>query len=400
MPRLDTLATQPLEAAAAHMRTLGKALEETRGVGPGFDTLRVVLSISILFWHGIQISNGVAAETKAWDSTFGGFLAASLLPIFFALSGFLVIGSALRTRSLRTFLTFRVLRIVPALSTEVVLSALVLGPALTIISLPQYFTSPEFFRYFANTVGWITFTLPGVFTTNPSPFVNLSLWTIPPELTCYLFIAICIGTGIYKSRSRMMLVMIALLCIISARKILSHSHLITALPAQDNLFLCFVLGNIFYHYRDRILLDWRLFIASTGFGIFCIHSGVLIYAGSVLLTYSMVYLGMTKLPKLPLFSRGDYSYGIYLYGFPVQQTIAYLFPDTRIWFLNALLALPIVVLLAMVSWHCIEYPALALKRKLQRSAPQKTDVMAPPAALEVDPTIGDVVSDMPRVVSI
>ncbi len=364
------------------MRTLERALQESKGIGPGFDTLRVVLSISILFWHGIQVSNGVLAETVAWDSTLGGYFAASLLPVFFALSGFLVIGSALRTNSLRTFLTFRVLRIIPALSTEVVLSALVLGPALTVVSLHEYFTSPSFFRYFANMIGWITFTLPGVFTSNPSTFVNLSLWTIPPELTCYLFMALCIGTGIYKNRSKMMMVMIALLCVIATRKVLSHSHLISALPAQDNLFLCFVLGNLFYHYREKIWLDWKFFIVSVGLGVFCIHNGILTYVGSLLLTYSMVFIGMTKLPKLPLFSKGDYSYGIYLYGFPVQQTIAYLFPSTRIWFINALIALPIVVVLAVASWHFIEHPALALKRKLQGKEANKTDGTIAPSPVK------------------
>jgi peptidoglycan/LPS O-acetylase OafA/YrhL len=367
------------------MRTLETALQESKGIGPGFDTLRVVLSISILFWHGIQVSSGVAAETAAWDSTIGGYFAASLLPIFFALSGFLVIGSALRTKSLRTFLTFRVLRIVPALSTEVVLSALVLGPALTVVSSAEYFSSPAFYRYFANMVGWITFTLPGVFTTNPSTAVNLSLWTIPPELTCYLFMAICIGTGMYMNRSKMTTVMIALLCVIATRKLLSHSHLISALPAQDNLFLCFVLGNLFYLYREKVWLDWRLFLASIGCGIYCIHSGILTYLGSFLLTYSMVYIGMTKLPRLPLFSRGDYSYGIYLYGFPIQQTIAYLFPATRIWFVNALIALPIVVLLAVVSWHFIEHPALALKRRLQKKAAANMIGTSAPSAMQTDP---------------
>jgi peptidoglycan/LPS O-acetylase OafA/YrhL len=63
--------------------------------------------------------------------------------------------------------------------------------------------------------------------------------------------------------------------------------------------------------------------------------------------------------------RGDYSYGIYLYGFPVQQTVAYLFPASREWYLNALFSLPVIIALAALSWHIIERPSLSLKKVLQ-----------------------------------
>jgi peptidoglycan/LPS O-acetylase OafA/YrhL len=53
---------------------------------------------------------------------------------------------------------------------------------------------------------------------------------------------------------------------------------------------------------------------------------------SFLFTYTIIFLGLTPLPRLPLYSRGDYSYGIYLYGFPLQQAILDLFPGlTSLW---------------------------------------------------------------------
>lgn len=347
------------------MRTLDSALKNVRGIGPGFDTLRLTLSIAIVIWHGVQVSYGDAEEYRIWHDTVAGGVAAALLPMFFCLSGFLVIASALRTASLRTFLIFRVLRIAPALLTEVVLSAVVLGPILTSLSLKDYFSSPLLYRYFANVVGWITFALPGVFSTNPTSLVNASLWTIPPELVCYVFLAICMASGIYVSRTKMTLAMFLLMLAIGIRKILSHSHLIAANPAQENLFLCFMIGNLFFLYRDKIYLDFRVFLFASSLGVICIQDSRSIYIGSLLLTYSTVYLGMCRIPKIPLLDRGDYSYGIYLYGFPVQQTIAFFFPSTRIWYVNALLSLPVIVLLAVFSWHVIEKPSLALKRRLQ-----------------------------------
>lgn len=347
------------------LRTLGAALEEVKGIGPGFDSLRILLSISVVIWHGVHISYGSRYEEHVWHDSVPGALAATVLPVFFALSGFLVMASAVRTQSLRRFLAFRVLRIAPALTTEVLLSALVLGPLLTSLPLSDYFSSPLFFRYFANVFGLISYQLPGVFTTNPSPLVNFSLWTIPPELGCYFYMALCIVTGIYLRRRKMMLGMFIVLLIIGCRKYLSHQHLILAAPGQDNLFLCFILGNLFYLYREKIVLDWRLFVLALAGGAYCIQNTLLIYLGSLLLTYCTVYLGLCRIPRLPLMDRGDYSYGIYLYGFPVQQTVAYLFPASREWYLNALFSLPVIIALAALSWHIIERPSLSLKKVLQ-----------------------------------
>jgi peptidoglycan/LPS O-acetylase OafA/YrhL len=94
------------------------------------------------------------------------FLHLFMVPAFFALSGFLVTGSALRLRATAPFLTFRVLRILPALLVEVTLSALILGALFTTLPLKSYFSDPQFFRYFGNIVGLITFHLPGVFESN------------------------------------------------------------------------------------------------------------------------------------------------------------------------------------------------------------------------------------------
>ena len=100
----------------------------------------------------------------------------ALVGAFFALSGFLVAGSALRTKSVRVFLSFRVLRIVPALMTEVALSALVLGPIVTVKPLAQYFSGAEFYQYFGNILGLVRYPLPGVFANNPrANFVNANL---------------------------------------------------------------------------------------------------------------------------------------------------------------------------------------------------------------------------------
>ena len=75
------------------MKTLGGVLEETNGIGQGFDSLRVMLSFAVLCWHAPSISYGTGAELAMWGTPIG-VLGAALLPVFFALSGFLVMGRA------------------------------------------------------------------------------------------------------------------------------------------------------------------------------------------------------------------------------------------------------------------------------------------------------------------
>jgi peptidoglycan/LPS O-acetylase OafA/YrhL len=106
----------------------------------------------------------------------------SLLPMFFALSGFLITASAQRL-ALGNFLINRGLRIFPALVVEIVFSAIVLGAACTVLPLRQYYASGVFFEYLLNVTGYVHYFLPGVFLNNPHEgVVNASLWTIPWEL--------------------------------------------------------------------------------------------------------------------------------------------------------------------------------------------------------------------------
>ena len=58
----------------------------------------------------------------------------------------------------------------------------------------------------------------------------------------------------------------------------------------------------------------------------------------------------------------DLSYGTYLYGWPVQQTLHALLPGSTA---LVLLAPSIVITLAVaaLSWSAVEKPALALKAK-------------------------------------
>ena len=248
--------------------TLESRLQKFSGLGPGFDFLRVALALAILFWHCFGISYGFAWTRTALPSLPFPPILAAFLPMFFALSGFLVMGSAIRTANLKVFITFRVLRILPALATEISLSALILGPIMTVLPLADYFSDPKFWSYFGSLVGRVQYVLPGLFVHNPMPYVvNGALWTVGPEILCYIIMAWLMLFGWYKSRPVMTLFTLAFLamCIFSDRWATGTINEILPTKALIFSFLC---GNLLYLYRARIpysiSLAILLFLASVG----------------------------------------------------------------------------------------------------------------------------------------
>ena len=168
------------------MKSFESVLSRYNGIGPGFDFLRIGLAISIVLTHAALLTERTwLRDTPLW------FVEYALVPMFFALSGFLVAGSAMRL-SLKNFLINRGLRIIPALAVDVVVCALIIGPLMTTVPLAQYFTDKDFFKYFLNITGWIHYDLPGVFKDHFNTRVNGALWTVPYEIFCYMIMSVLI----------------------------------------------------------------------------------------------------------------------------------------------------------------------------------------------------------------
>jgi peptidoglycan/LPS O-acetylase OafA/YrhL len=351
--------------------SVGQIMRENGGVGPGFDALRLILALSIFCSHSYFTSRG--DDGSLWETPVRPLLMA-MVPMFFGLSGFLVTGSALRAQSLRVFLTFRILRILPALVTEVTLSALILGPLLTTVSWHDYFSNREFFEYFGNIIGRIRYVLPGMFLDNPmSGFVNLNLWTLKPEFFCYILMAAMIVTGVIN-RSKLIVTAVALM--LAASLVTNVFHNISEDHLGHNpympyvIVLYFMLGVAAFHWRDFIPVDSRLFAVAAIAAYALMRYPGYAFVAAIPTMYCMLYLGMLKFPRLWLVESGDYSYGVYLYGFPIQQTLVHLFPMFREWWpLLFIVAAPVTFGFAAFSWHFIEKPTLGLKRFVTRKAP-------------------------------
>ncbi|HEY3909962.1 MAG TPA: acyltransferase [Stellaceae bacterium] len=344
--------------------SIAEWVRRTGGRTSGFDYLRVCLAIGVICVHSSSTSYGHTSDLVVW----GGPQRAAehiILPMFFALSGFLVAGSLERSRTLVSFFGLRILRIVPALSVEVLLSAMIFGPMLSSLALRAYFTNPEFHLYFLNITGDIHYLLPGVFLDNPIPrAVNEQLWTVPFELECYIALGGLAVIGIMGKR-RLTLAIVGIGQCLWAWQAWKRGEVGGANGASGSiLVLCFLVGILFFQYRDKIPISKRLFALSV---LLCLGLGWLphgTYYVPIPATYLTIYLGLQNPPRQKLLLSGDYSYGLYLYGFPVQQAFASLGPWAHHWYLNLIVCLPAAFLIACFSWHTVEKPALALRRYL------------------------------------
>jgi len=354
-------------------RTFGSILGERKGEGPGFAILRVGLAVGIFLMHSRMLSTagsvvpivGPAVDGHAaWSGPMRPVYVV-LVPAFFALSGFLVTGSALRLRNTGTFLTFRVLRILPALFVEVTLCAIVLGSAFTTLPLRSYFTHYGFWRYFGNIVGIITFYLPGVFLQNRMSIVNANLWTLPSEFDCYFITAILMATGLFY-KTKTVTGVVVVVSIVFA--VLNAASGFAAVPFQYTpltITYYFFIGMAFFYWKSRIPARWSLFIAAVALSYAFLYSQRTIFIAPIFVVYCVVFLGVVALPEIGALKTRDYSYGIYLYGFPITQGLVAAFPRLvghKI--VVSLAALTLTTLFAATSWKYVEKPTLALKKSV------------------------------------
>lgn len=360
-------------------KTFGHVLAAHRGLGPGFDFLRIALAFSIVLAHSFLLTG----NDEFFRSTPLWFAEYALVPMFFALSGFLIAGSAQRL-SLKNFLLNRGLRIVPALAVDIVVCALIIGPLVTPVALSYYFSSADFFKYFLNIVGWIHYSLPGVFENNPTHRVNGALWTVPWEIFCYIIMSGLMITSIIKSWRKTALLtagfIIAGLVIQAAGPHLPYrvnlvlGTIFVSRGAQ--LVFAFLLGILAYQLRDmiphsRVLLAISAAIAIAA--IFVLSSASIETVPNRIivipaLVYITTFIGLTPVPLPSVFHKGDYSYGVYLYHDPFLQILIGLAPGVFLVPKTGALALYAIgicaaMTVAVFSWHMIEKPILGMRKK-------------------------------------
>ena len=328
-----------------------------------FGLLRLVLALAVVLSHAFSVATG-RIEDEPWARTTGFTLGEHAVNGFFAISGFLVTMSYDR-RGWYDYVLARTLRIAPGLVAATLLVSLGLGAAMTRLDLDAYLSDPQLRRFIIGTLTSFksTAALPGVFEDNPLPFPMGTVWTLKYETLCYL--GVLIG-GLLGLRGRPGLVLAlggALLAATVLREIVAPGGPLRIETAL-RLPLIFLLGGLFYLFRERVPLSLPgLAVALVGLVLL---SPTPLYKPALYLVTGWGVLVLALAPALTRWRTeppADLSYGVYLYGWPVQQAGQALFPE---WGGFALFwpGLAVTVGVAYLSWVLIEKPALGLKRRL------------------------------------
>lgn len=346
----------------AHKARLGNA---TPAWDNNFQLLRLVTALVVAATHSLWVVYGVNPPDTA---TMGFLIQASHcgICIFFGLSGYLITASLMNRPNLFRYAVSRMLRLCPLLFVTAVVMAFVVGPFVSELSFSDYYNDMRLWAYVpASTLAHPDMTLPGVFVNAPAESeVNISLWTLRYEIIAYLVMAVASAIGLLTSRNLWLYILIAL----ASYVILTHLTELRAEVAFINhglrFGLAFLVGVVLYRYQSIVplsLLGVVLLIALAGLT----NDTAFMEAFRILaLVYTAVWFGVVPLGRIRLFNRlGDYSYGIFVFHWPIAQVVLHYNPTMSYLELVGHV-LPMSLLLAVVSWHGLEAPLLRSKASI------------------------------------
>jgi peptidoglycan/LPS O-acetylase OafA/YrhL len=331
-----------------------------------FDVLRLVAAVSVIFSHSFLIAEGT--QRREWLVRLTGnqsILGLCGVFVFFAISGFLVTQSFEVTGDPLRFLAKRVLRVFPGLFVATVLSAFVLAPLVTTLEPGAYFSQPAPYRYVVgNTLlDQGVHELPGVmFVNNPAGLeINGSMWTLRIEFIMYLMV---FGLGVTR-----LLTLPAALLLLALGIAGLHFEALDMLGGWGWLLGFFAAGMVLYKLRNSRVFDGRIALLALFGLVLSVPLREFIPLFPLFGCYLALWLALSpRLPVIPAARYGDLSYGLYIYGWPVEQAVIWLTGGRAAWWQVFAIALPATAALAFLSWHLIERPALRLKPGARRRA--------------------------------
>ncbi len=334
-----------------------------------FDLIRFIAATFVIFKH----SNAILGVDEYWFLDYNlPFLG---VPIFFTISGYLILTSAIYSKSSINYFWKRSLRIFPGLIIALIFTVLVIGLLDTKLNWLDYLANPQSWKHLISASLYkLELNLPGVFVDNKVTEVNGSLWTLKYEFSCYVIIFL-----LFKVLNKKLLkygVLFVWIALLGVRfylgdKINYYNYSFPLLLNHNFKFVIewgiyFFSGGVFFYLKDFLNLNFKLFALATI--IYLILYVFLLdyvkYYQYFYIPLMVFYLGLLKGKTNSFGKYGDFSYGLYIYAFPVQQLLCSFFDSKMEGAILSLLTLLIVLPLSFLSWRLIEKPALAFKNKL------------------------------------
>jgi len=333
-----------------------------------FDLLRFIAATLVILTHSYTAAGQMPQEPLvAWLGKHRdwGFKAFNLgmigVHIFFVISGYLVTASYERRRE--GYIARRLLRIMPGLTASILFCCFIIGPVFYQFSWGSYFTSPELYRYlsFAFIFPMVDyFTIPGLFDPvfpYSCPGLNISLWTIPWEIICYFTLPLlCKPSGYTKKHG-----IYALLAVLFFYWRLQEINFVGGVVDCLYFFAGFGLYRCRGYFRRLYDIRIGLIVFCALLSVYKTSLGDFVYFFTI--PYLTIYFAchIKIWPDFAKVVKGDYSYGLYIYAWPIQQALVGLSNNSLEPWLMFIMSFSLTFLMAVLSWHCIEMPWLRKK---------------------------------------
>ncbi len=333
------------------MKTLN---ELSKGRSTNVQIIRFIAACMVVLSHAFGLGNGTLdiLERLTGEQISLGRLA---VDIFFILSGFYCTKSILRVNNTKEYYKSRIKRIFPPLIVVVVICVFIIGPIATNLSIIDYFSSKSTYLYLLNALLIPIHNLPGVFQNSLyNTAVNGALWTLSVEFLCYVALWILFKLKLLNKKMVVISVPI-LLCFFGGVYLFSDITGISILKAMISPMFCFYMGILYFIFKEKIYFSYKAIILSILIILVSSTFGVINYAIPLVLPYVMfmLLLGTRQLNE-KITRVGDYSYCIYLIGFPIQQFFISLNGGSMFPILNFFISMPIIMLLSIVIHNVSE----------------------------------------------
>jgi len=350
-----------------------------------FNLIRFLAAALVIYSHSfaLTLGRGHIDPLKDMLGMTWGYIA---VDVFFVTSGFLIAGSYFVRNNLFVFFWSRALRIFPALIVAIFACVFLFGLFFTTLSPLEFITDQRTGEFLLKNMTLfldVEYFLPGVFESNPyDKTVNGSLWTLPYELKMYVLLAVILSVIKFVKKSSNYMDFKYYLLILGVGSVfvnfcIHFEWLIVSRFVEDftRLFSMFFIGASFLVWRDSIRLSSGVFIVMSLVMILSTMNKDMFYISYCLfLPYMVFYLAYVPSGHIRKFNKtGDYSYGLYIYGFPVQQSVAALLPGVSI-LMMVILSFFVALIFSMLSWHLVEKKCLKLKNFIKLDSWKKTSL--------------------------
>lgn len=323
--------------------------------------VRILAATAVLHAHA-WVTTSPDVETKDFLHVFAFTLDFHGVHAFFILSGLLLTRSLIDRPDALRFVTARLLRYVPAIFVSATIAALVIGPLVTDLSVVDYISAKlAKFVLLISTLVNVDATLPGVFADNPRPeILYIPLWTIHYELVFALTLAAIGAAGLLRVRWLVALGLAATLAVALVWFWNGEEHLHLGTPHHLVRFCTtFGIGVALAVFADRVRVSTRLMLAVAAVCIPLGFTPLAALAGMALIAYAILWIGFSSVRVFGFLARlGVWSYGFYIWGYLVEQTIVYALPGASAWTVFAL-AFAFSLIAGWLSWIWIERPSIA-----------------------------------------